>query len=208
MSYLFSIIVGVLFGLIPVSSLLARVKKEQAADSGSGNVNEPDSVKEGESKANSIVIFALSFVKGLAAVFLVKEIFGDEIWNLILTAAFVVILDCFPVLPRSKGTNGIGTAAGSLILINPAIIVVWIFIWLVGYVFRRNIYFALATASLLTAVISFTSADIIDKYSFALTDTELLLPFFVSLLMIVIIIRNIDHIKTYFKSQSVNVRKD
>ncbi len=209
MDYLFSILLGYLFGSIPTAYLIVKFTHNLSIiENGSGNVGALNSFEVTNSKIIGAIVLISDFIKGLIPILIVKFLVDDYFQLLLNTALFSVIGHCFSVFLKFKGGRGLATAAGSLIIIAPSIFVVWIVIWLISYVYKKHIHFANAAATLLTAILSFTAQKALIYYTFPLASNNFGFSIYVSLIMFVILIKHFEPLKEYFSNAKITEVKN
>ncbi len=119
-----------------------------------------------------------------------------------------VFSHCYSFWINFKGGRGLATAAGGAILISIPILGLWILLWLISFAFRKNVHFGNFSATLLTGALSFSSSEIMNKYTNPSADSNLEFSIFVSSMLLIILIKHIKPIKEYFKKQSIKPRKE
>ncbi|HSD64399.1 MAG TPA: hypothetical protein VLB50_11390, partial [Ignavibacteriaceae bacterium] len=97
---------------------------------------------------------------------------------------------------------GLATAAGGAVLLFPFALLLWLLIWVMIFLFRKNISWANIWATVGSLIIIFNSSTIAVKYSFphAATNGELIL--FSMALFIIIFVRHIDPLKDLIKDKN------
>jgi glycerol-3-phosphate acyltransferase PlsY len=210
MDYLFSILIGYLLGAIPSAYLLVKFfHNVDITKNGSGNVGALNSLEVTNSKFIGAAVLILDFLKGLLSILIIKHFFEDNFQLLVNTALFSVIGHCFSIFLKFKGGRGLATAAGSLILIAPSIFVIWVIIWLISYLYKRHIHFANIGATILTAILSFTAQKSLIYFTFPYSTNKWVFSTYITLIMIVILIKHFKPIKDYFTRPTISeVEKD
>lgn len=208
MEYIISIIIGIILGSIPSAYII--LKKSKGIDitkSGSGNVGAMNSFRLTKSKSLGLIIFAIDFLKGFLTVYSIQLLFGDKFIYLLLGLIGAVLSHCYSFWIKFKGGRGLATAAGGAVIISYPLLIIWIVMWLIGYAFRRNIHFSNFTSTLLTAILSFTSSDVLNRLSNFHADRNIEFSFLVSIVLFIILTRHIEPIKIYIKQQADKSRK-
>jgi len=203
LDYFFSILLGILIGSIPTAYLL--LKKFKAIDitaNGSNNVGAMNSYKVSNSRLIGIIVLLLDLLKGILAVLIVKFIISDQFIFLMLGIIGAVLGHCYSFWIKFKGGRGLAAAAGGAFIISMPILITWIILWIIAFVFRKNIHFANFSATILTAALSFSSSSFLIKYSYLKPNTELEFSLLVSLLMLIILTRHIEPMKQYIHSMN------
>lgn len=208
MEYIISIIIGIILGSIPSAYII--LKKSKGIDitkSGSGNVGAMNSFRLTKSKSLGLIIFAIDFLRGFLTVYSIQLLFGDKFIYLLLGLIGAVLSHCYSFWIKFKGGRGLATAAGGAVIISYPLLIIWIVMWLIGYAFRRNIHFSNFTSTLLTAILSFTSSDVLNRLSNFHADRNIEFSFLVSIVLFIILTRHIEPIKIYIKQQADKSRK-
>lgn len=117
MNYIFSAIIGYLFGVLPFSYLVPKyLKGVDVRTVGSKNVGSTNVFRTCGLKVAALA-FALDVTKGFVPVMISNHLFG---YAPSLVAAFACILGhCYSFILNFKGGKGIATTAGILLFLNP-----------------------------------------------------------------------------------------
>lgn len=209
MNYILSTIIGIIIGSFPTAYLiLKKYKNTDITKVGSGNVGAMNSYEVTQSKILGIVVLIIDLLKGLLSVYLVKILFGNEFTYLMLGLIGAVLSHCFSFWIKFRGGRGLATAAGGALILSLPILGIWILLWLISYAFRRNIHFGNFSATLLTGALSFSSADVMNRYTNPSANSNIEFSILVSIMLLIILIKHIQPIKEYFKEQSLKARKE
>ncbi|MBA4323396.1 MAG: hypothetical protein C0408_11325, partial [Odoribacter sp.] len=166
MHILFSFIIGYILGSFPTAYvLLKRYKNIDIRSAGSGNVGTLNSFEVSKSKWIGLSVLCIDVLKGLVSVVIVKIYLGNEFILLMTALNAAVLAHCFSPWINFKGGRGIATAGGGSMIISLPILLIWGLIWLLFFVFPRNVHLANISATLFTAVMSFTSAIMMNRFS-------------------------------------------
>lgn len=208
MEYSLSFIIGILIGSFPTAYIfLKKFKGIDITESGSGSVGAMNSIRVSKSKFLGVVIFVIDFLKGYLTVYIIQLLFGDLFSYLLLGLIGAVASHCYSFWIKFKGGRGLATAAGGALFISYPLLLIWIVMWAIAYAFRRNIHFSNFTSTLLTAILSFTSADVLNRLSNFHADRNIEFSFLVSIVLIIILTRHIEPIKDYIKQQAEKSKK-
>jgi glycerol-3-phosphate acyltransferase PlsY len=202
MEYLLSAIIGYLLGSIPSAYLILKKSKGiDVTQEGSGNVGAMNTFEITRSKMIGLIVLIIDVLKGLLSVYLAMLFFPDHFVYPAIGLFFAVFSHCFNPWLNFKGGRGLATAAGGTALFFPFALILWGLLWLIIYLFQKNILWANIWATLASMIIIFTSSDIAVKYSFprAATDSELVL--FSMSLFIIIFIKHIEPFKELIKNK-------
>ena len=209
MDYLIPVIVGYLLGSIPFAYIIPKyLKGIDISKEGSGTVGTLNSYEVTESKSIGIIVLILDVGKGLLAVFLIKLLISDQIFIYpAIALASAVAGHCFPVWLKFKGGRGLATAAGGSILLIPAVLGLWAVLWLIAFAFRKNIHFGNISATVLTAALVITSADILNKYSTPPAENPTVYALIISLTLLIIMIKHIKPLKDWIGIRKKQIKE-
>ncbi len=207
MNYLIIIVISYLFGSIPTAYLLVKYKyNKDIRKEGSGNVGTLNSFEVTNSKLIGAITLLVDLLKGLLPV-LIARWFEPGNFSLSMTAViFAVLGHCFNPWLKFKGGRGLATAAGSVILFSPALLIIWALLWLIAYVFKKNVHFANISAIVLTLALAIDSAKFFNKFTFPASDTLLNFQIGTSILLIILLIRHWEPLKSLFKTNKEKIR--
>lgn len=209
MEYLFSIVTGFLLGSFPTAYvLLKKIKGVDITQNGSANVGAFNSYVVTQSKMIGFVVLIIDALKGLLTVLLIRNFIGSEFIFEMLGLIAAVSSHCFSFWIRFKGGRGLAVAAGGALVLSIPVLSIWLILWLVAYVFRKNIHFANFAATLLTAGLSFTNASIMNKYTTPPANSDWEFSLTVSIMLSIILIKHLKPIKEYFTTQNKKIKDD
>lgn len=152
-------IISYLLGSIPAGYLVGRMAGIDIRKVGSGNIGATN-VTRVLGRRYGYSVFAVDFLKGLAAVILSMliakyaqpgcsspDLFG------IIAAVSSVIGHSFPVWLRFKGGKGVATSAGALFGLMPLATLVGAVIWFITFTLTRYVSVASITAAVALPII-------------------------------------------------------
>lgn len=206
MQYLISILTGYLLGSIPTAYLVMKSKGIDITQTGSGNVGAMNSFEVSGSKLIGFIVFIIDFLKGLFPVLLLKFIYPDQFIYPATGLIFSVFSHCFNPWIRFKGGRGLATAAGGTILFFPYLLVSWIFLWIISYLFKKDILLSNILATVFSIFPVISKPELAVKYTFPKPEnTEILVLFSISGLLIIFIkhIEPLVEIITNIKSKGL-----
>lgn len=203
MEYLLSAFIGYLLGSIPTAYLI--LKKSKGIDvtkEGSGNVGAMNAFEISRSRTSGLIVLIIDLIKGFATVYLCVLFFPPSFTFPAVALFFAVFSHCYNPWLNFKGGRGLATAAGGATLLFPFALILWGLLWLIMYLFRKDILWANIWAILASMIIIFTTSETAIKYSFprASTDGELIL--FSMALFIIIFVRHIEPFKEIIKNKN------
>jgi len=209
MYYFLIALIGYLIGSIPTAYILLRKKKGiDITRIGSGNVGAMNAFETTNSKIIGTAVLVLDLLKGMLVVFLTGLFFPDSFLYCAVSLLAAVTGHCYSVWLNFKGGRGLATAAGGLILFIPHLVILWLLFWLIAYLFRKNIHFANSVALILLGILSFTSRNVLAKYSSPEPETPVYYGVFTIVLVSIIMSKHILPLIDYFKEEKKKFKRD
>ncbi|MGA8265758.1 MAG: glycerol-3-phosphate acyltransferase [Ignavibacteriaceae bacterium] len=196
MNYLLCATIGYLLGSIPTAYIvLKKTHQIDIRETGSGNVGAMNSFEISKSKVIGILVFLIDALKGLLSVYLCVLIFPGDFVYPALALLFAVLSHCFNPWLEFKGGRGLATATGGTILLSPIIPATWCVLWVLVYLFKKDILLANISATIFTLLSTISSIEIIYKYSYPTPDSYGTILMFCVGLLTIIFIKHIDPLK-------------
>jgi glycerol-3-phosphate acyltransferase PlsY len=193
MKYIICAVIGYALGSIPTAYLVLRKAKGiDITNTGTGNMGAMNSYEVTNSKMIGILVLLIDALKGLLSVYIPILIFRGEFAYPAIALIFAVFSHCFNPWMQFKGGRGLATSLGGTILLFPFIPIIWITIWILMYVIKRDISIGNIWATILSLVVILSGNDIIYYYSFPRADSMSSLMFFSSALLLIIFIKHIE----------------
>jgi len=198
MDFFLIIFYSYLIGSIPTAFLVLKRKGINILDEGSGNVGTLNSYEVSKSKSAAILVLITDLLKGMFPLFITLHFFGENFVYLGISVVSAVFAHCFSIWIGFKGGRGLATALGGSVLFVPQLPILWGSLWLISFWIKKDIHFAniFATFSLLVATIFYSSFFI--KFSIY-SSTEFEYTIFVSIVLIIILIKHIEPLHNYIK---------
>ena len=193
MNYLLSSFIGYLVGSFPTAYVI--LQKSHGIDitkNGTGNVGAMNTYEVTNSKLTGLLVLFIDALKGLLSVYILILIFPGNFTLSALSLTFAILSHCFNPWLNFKGGRGLATSFGGTILIFPLLPITWILLWILVYIFRKEIIISnlIATIASLVLVLFFNNISI--KYSFPHADSVSSVLFFTVSILIIIFIKHID----------------
>ena len=182
MNYLISIVVGIFIGIFPNHLLTSKLESDK-------------------NKVRILATFLLDVIKGLLIVVLIKFLFEYNFLNIILALIFGTLTHSFFQEFKFKRRESLTLALSGLVLVVPSLILIWLFIWIISYAYKRSNDFSLPSATFLTGLLAVTSANIFNNdywYTDPVASSDKEFVILIGLLFIVIVNSQMDRIKSYF----------
>jgi glycerol-3-phosphate acyltransferase PlsY len=203
MNYFISFLIGYILGSFPTAYIILKIFFNiDIRETGSGNVGALNSLRVSRSKLIGFSVFLIDLFKGFTAVFLAKLLIGDEFIFVMISLNAAVLAHCFSPWINFKGGRGLATAGGGALFISIPMLLLWLVIWVISFGYPRNIHLASVSASILTGVISFTSAFQLNRFSFPHAVNNFQFGFYIALLMIIILTRHYIPLKELYQKVS------
>jgi glycerol-3-phosphate acyltransferase PlsY len=208
MYYLISSLIGFVFGSFPTAFLLLKKYKNlDITSEGSGNVGAMNALTITKSKFFGISVLFIDAFKGLLSVYLVLLFFPIDFVYPAIALLFAVFSHCFNPWLKFKGGRGLATAAGGTALLFPFLLVVWLAVWAVSYLVKKDIIFANIWATVMSLVIIFSSDKLAYKYAFPKPESTATLILFSTSLMLIIFVKHIDPLKDLINDKKLFSKK-
>lgn len=208
MNYIFVSLIGYILGSIPTAYLLLKYSHGlDIRENGSKNVGALNSFQVSNSKVIGIITLFVDLFKGFLSVFIAKLIGGNDFMFPMLALIFAVIGHCYSPWLKFNGGRGLATAAGGSIFFIPAILIVWTVLWIIAYLFKRDVHFGNISATILTAAIAVSSSDILAKYSLPPTANSTIYGLLIAFMMLIILTKHWEQLKIWFTQQKIRKGK-
>src|SRR5438132_1312416 len=140
--WLFVFLVCYLIGSIPSAYIF--IKKKHGKDirlEGSGNVGMLNAFQVSKSKL-AFFVLAFDFLKGAVPFWILLKLFPSQVPFVLASAFFIILGHIFSVWLKFKGGRGLATATGIFACCNFFVVPAWGLIWLLVFLFRRDILIA------------------------------------------------------------------
>jgi len=202
MNYLLIFIICYLIGSIPTGFIvLKKTRNIDITKNGSGNVGALNSFEITNSKFIGVSVFVLDLLKGILCILIVKYLFGNFFNYQMIGLNSAVLAHSYSPWIKFSGGRGLATAAGGCMILSLPVLFLWIFIWLMSYLIKKNIHIAncIATISIIAAGFAFT--DVMNKYSTPPAIHQSCFAVLTGLLMFIILTKHISPLIKYFNEQ-------
>lgn len=191
-SYFVAAILGYFIGSVPVAYLLVWWKeKVDIRQAGSGNVGALNSFVVTKSWLIGTTVLLLDILKGLAGTLLGGVLSPADSGAVMLAGVAAVIGHNYPIWLSFRGGRGLATASGATLVVAWPVVCVWLVLWSLSALLLRQVNPANAMASALVLV-----GEIVGPENIV---GPIELRLFVIGVMVVILIKHIDPVKSYLE---------
>lgn len=208
MEYLVSLLLGYIIGSLPTAYLvLKRTKNLDITTQGTGNVGAMNSFEVTNSKAIGIIVFLLDFFKGMLPILILKILSLNDFSLHSVALISCIFSHCYNPWLKLKGGRGLASAAGGTAIIFPFAFGVWVILWVIFYLMKKDITIANVAASVMSIIVIVTSISTAIKYAFPKPESEAILVLFTLGLLLIIISKHTEPLQELFESMKSSVRK-
>ena len=136
---------GYLAGSIPFGIIISKILGlGDLRKVGSGNIGATNVLRTGN-KVAAFLTLLFDFSKGICAVLIVRQYFGEDAVQ--VSAFSALVGHCFPIWLRFSGGKGVATFLGATIALSFIIGIICCFVWLFVAVLRKMSSLASLTSS-------------------------------------------------------------
>ena len=204
MNFIISAAIGYILGSIPTAYLLFKRKhNEDITLKGTGNVGAHNIYEVTNSKTLGLIVMIIDLAKGTLSALIPLLIFDDVFIYSAISSIFAIFAHCFNPTISFKGGRGLATTAGVSIIIFPYLLVIWVILWLLFYIIKKDILFGNISATIFTGVIFLTTTDIAIKYANPLPDSKSTMVLFVISILLLVFIKHIEPLKDLISNKSI-----
>ncbi len=199
MEYLISITIGYLLGSFPTAYVVLRKKGIDITQAGSGNVGAMNSFEVTNSKAIGIIVLIFDFLKGFLSVLIIRFIYPESFVLQGMSLIFAIFSHCFNPWINFNGGRGLATASGGIVLIIYPLIFVWLILWAITFILKKNIHLSNIAATILSMLIVFNNSELSIKYSSPKANSSESIVLIFTLGSLIILIKHIEPLKELIK---------
>jgi len=203
-------IICYLIGSFPTGYFFVKTScKKDITKEGSGNVGTYNALQVSGSKAIGIIVLIIDFLKGAVPVLLLVLVFDEDMTNVYISSIFLIIGHNFSIWLKFKGGRGLAAGAGIFAVLNFWILVSWCLVWVIFYLFKKNVLLSNFFATLFLPLF----AILLDKYSVHSTIKFLnpsdnnLLAVFVICISLLVLFKHTEVLTKIFPSFGKNLNK-
>ena len=187
MDFIIDIVIGFIIGLIPNYSIGARISLL---------------LKFKNNWTQKTISALLDIIKGMLIILITKYFLNYEFISIILSLIIGVLTHSFLQGLKLKSRNDQFVALGGLSIFLPALVLFWIIIWVISFIYKKNIDFSLISATFLTGLVGITSSEVLNKeywYSNPTADSDTEFAILVGILFTALVLTQIDKFKSFFQ---------
>ena len=204
MNYLISAVIGYMLGSIPTAYLIFKKKQnEDITTKGTGNVGAHNIYEVTNSKKLGLLVMAIDIAKGSLSALIPYFIFGDIFIYPAIASIFAIFAHCFNPTIGFKGGRGLATTAGACIIIFPYLLAVWVILWILFYIIKKDILFGNITSTILTGIVFFNTTDIAIKYAYPSPLSSSSLVLFVTSVLLLLFIKHIEPLQELISEKRI-----
>lgn len=204
MNFLISFFIGYIVGSFPTAYLL--LKKSHNIDitsAGTGNVGAMNSFEVSNSKTIGIAVLILDLFKGMLPILILKMLSLNDFAFLSVGLISCVFSHCYNPWLKLKGGRGLASAAGGSSLIFPFALFVWVILWMIFYVMKKNITIANAASSFMSLMVIMSSSTTAIKYAFPKPESISTIILFSLALLLIIISKHTEPLQELIKNMQL-----
>ncbi len=204
MNYIFSLLIGYLLGSFPTAYFIMKSSRGlDITQSGSGNVGAMNTYEVSRSKILGALVLIIDALKGLLSVYICLVFFPLNFIYPALALIFAVFSHCYNPWLKFKGGKGLAAAAGGNALLFPFLLFIWVIVWLIVFLLRRDINFSNLWATVMSLVLVFGSADILFKYVNPVPDSVSSMLLYTAALLLIILTKHNDALVEILKGKKI-----
>ncbi len=197
MLYILSATVGYLLGSFPTAYiLLKRAKSIDITRAGTGNVGAMNAFEITNSTSIGLFIFLIDALKGLLSVYLMILILPLNFVYPSIALLFAVLGHCYSPWISFKGGRGLSTATGGLLLLSPLLVFLWVVIWALFYLFKREIIISNVFAIVFSMIFIYSFSGFFFRFTFPRPETLSTFDIFASAILILIMIKHFEPLQS------------
>ncbi|MCS7052110.1 MAG: glycerol-3-phosphate acyltransferase [Ignavibacterium sp.] len=200
MDHLISSVIGYVLGSFPTAYVLLKKKGIDITKVGSGNVGAMNSYEVTNSKVIGITVLLIDFLKGFLSVLIVGFFYPESFALQGIALIFAIFSHCFNPWINFNGGRGLATAAGGVILLLYPLLIIWLLLWIITYLMKKNIHFSNVSATILSLLIIFNNAELSLKYSSPNATNSETVVLIITMGLMIIFIKHIEPLKDLLKS--------
>jgi glycerol-3-phosphate acyltransferase PlsY len=209
MEYIISLLLGYAIGSFPTAYLiLKKVKNIDVTKVGTGNVGAMNSFDVTKSKLIGIVVLIIDLLKGMLPIIVLKLFSVNDFSVLSVALIACIFSHCYNPWLNLKGGRGLASAAGGTILIFPFVLVVWLILWVIFFLLKKDITIANVAASIMSLIVAMTSIPTAMKYAFPKPNSEAILVLSSLGFLLIIISKHTEPLQQILESMRLQKKEN
>lgn len=209
MEYLTSLFLGYAIGSFPTAYLiLKKAKNIDVTKVGTGNVGAMNSFDVTKSKLIGIVVLIFDLFKGMLPIIILKLFSVTDYSVLSVSLIACIFSHCYNPWLYLKGGRGLASAAGGTILIFPFVFVIWVILWVIFFLMKKDITIANVIASIMSLIVVMTSIPTAMKYAFPKPNSEAILVLSTLGLLLIIISKHTEPLQKILESMKQHKKEN
>lgn len=166
-NYLLICTISYLIGAIPFSYILTKkIADKDITKSGSGNAGAMNSYEVTGSKKTGIMVMILDLLKGLIPAIIITYLLELPFSFSLLPFMLIIAGHNFSIFLKFKGGRGLATSAGISLVVNLWLVIIWLSVFYIIYLFRKNIHIGNIFATILLPIFVILIGDNLSRFNF------------------------------------------
>ncbi|MBK8946976.1 MAG: glycerol-3-phosphate acyltransferase [Ignavibacteriae bacterium] len=190
------LIITYIIGSFPTGFIVLKITHNlDIRKVGSGNVGTLNSFEVTNSKKIGIFVLFVDLIKGIISIILAKLLIPNDFFAAVLALNSAVLGHCYSIWIKFSGGRGLATAAGGALVLSPAILIIWLFNWVIMKKISSNIHVSNFGATIMVIIFSIFFSEELNLITFPPAEEGLIFIFSISLLMFIILTKHITPLK-------------
>lgn len=195
-----SLIISYLIGSFPTAYVILKLySNKDIRQEGSGIVGTMNAFEVSQSKIIGVIVLLLDMAKGILALILCINLFMKDVALIFVSGLGVVLGHVYPIWLKFKGGRGLAVSAGVFLLTCWIFIVIWIIIFALTYLIKRNLHLSNILATMISPACLFLVPNNILKMNIIQFSSVIYLNLFVIPICLILLASHSDQIKKLIK---------
>lgn len=197
-----------LIGSFPTAYILVRLKhKKILTQEGTGNIGARNTYDVTNSKVDGIVVFIVDFLKGLVPTFWFLKYSELDPRLILISSVFLLLGHNYSVWLKFKGGRGLSTATGIMVIVNFAVVILWLIFYFAAEKLINNVHIASVIALIILPVSIVFFKDLIMQFNnSSLPGVNNQFPFlfsFCSSICLIVLVKHISPVLKILKNKKI-----